>query len=141
MGTNERTYLLSSEEKQTLKEALKEGLGGRTEVLFAYLYGSVLDDMNIHDIDVGLYVSGVSEEGITGCAIEIATMLQSITRVPVDVRIINFAPLSFQYKVLRGELLFERDENARSAVAERVSQRYLDIEPLLRRGFKEAFAA
>lgn len=141
MTDKERSYRLSSEAKQDLKAALRARIEGCEDVLFAFLYGSVLDNLPVHDIDVGVYVGGIPEDAVTGRAIDIASKLQSATKVPVDVRIVNFAPVPFQYKVLRGELLLERDEVARAGFAEKVMGRYFDMEPLLRRGCKEAFAA
>jgi hypothetical protein len=59
----------------------------------------------------------------------------------VDVRILNVAPVSFLYHVLRGQLLFCRDDEILAEVTERTISRYLDIAPLVRRGAQEAFAA
>ena len=140
-GEKERSYLLSAEEKKNLADALRTVLSGREEVLFAYLYGSVLGDLAVHDIDVGVYVTGVAEGAATVYAIDLSSVLQSVSSIPVDVRVINCAPLPFQYKALRGELLFERDDDARVSFTEQVTRGYLDIEPLLLRSFKEAFAA
>jgi len=141
MKERERTFKLSTEEKKALMVALREALSRRKEVLFAYVYGSLLSDLPVHDIDIGICVEGIAEDAATGYALDLSSTMQIVSNVPVDVRVINFAPLPFQYQVIRGELIFERDENARSSMLEDVMRRYLDIEPLLRRGLKEAFAA
>jgi hypothetical protein len=59
----------------------------------------------------------------------------------MDARILNVAPLSFLYHVLRGRLLYCRDDAVLSEVMERAVSRYLDLAPLVRRGTVEAFAA
>jgi len=133
--------MLDGEEKKSIRNLLKDKLNKRQEVLFAYIYGSFNDDLPFHDIDVGVYVAGLTESSVTEYVLELSSVLQAGSKVPVDVQAINFAPIPFRYHVLRGELLFERDEATRSLVLEQVVQRYLDIEPLRRRGVKEAFAA
>jgi predicted nucleotidyltransferase len=57
----------------------------------------------------------------------------------VDSRVLNFAPASFLYHVIRGKLIFEREEEVSANFTERTIQRYLDLKPLVYRGIKEAF--
>jgi len=57
----------------------------------------------------------------------------------VDIRVLNFAPVSFLYEVIRGNLIFERNEEIRIRVVEQTIQRYLDLKPMILRGIKEAF--
>jgi len=109
------------------------------EVLFAYAFGSFLDPLPIHDIDIGVYTADVDKKTSTAYALDLAEELSGRLKLPVDVRVLNFAPLPFCYHVIRGKLLFEKDEDARSAFIERTVRGYLDIEPLLRKGLKEAF--
>ena len=59
----------------------------------------------------------------------------------MDVRIVNEVPISFLYHVLRGMLLFSRDDVRLAEVIEDTTRRYLDIAPLLRHSTKEAFAS
>lgn len=59
----------------------------------------------------------------------------------MDVCVLNEAPLSFVYHVLRGRLLVCRDEECLTEILEDVARRYLDLAPLLRQGTKDAFAA
>lgn len=41
--------------------------------------------------------------------------LEELTGFPLDIRVINFAPLSFRFKIIRdGDLLFSQDEGIRS---------------------------
>jgi hypothetical protein len=61
--------------------------------------------------------------------------------MPVDVRGLNVAPVSFLYHVLRGQLLFCRDNARLAEVMEQTISRYLDIAPLVRRATQEAFSA
>ncbi len=108
---------------------------------FAYLYGSLLDSETVHDIDVGLYLREPMARPGPVVALELSVRLTAVAGLPVDVRVLNEAPLSFLYHVLRGRLLVCRDEAFLTATIEDVARRYLDLAPLLRQGTKDAFAA
>jgi hypothetical protein len=136
-----KTYYLSQEERKELRSKLEEILGGREEIDFAYLYGSFIEDLPFHDVDVGVYVAGIVESQATSLAINLARVLSSELRIPVDVRILNFAPVSFLYHVFCGYLILEKNEEVRSHVMERTVQKYLDLKPILYKSMKEAFAA
>ena len=88
-------------------------------MVFAYVYGSFLEDFPFHDIDVGVFVSKITEENSSDCSAALSQMLSSEMKIPVDVRILNFAPVSFLYHVFRGKLICERDEEMRASIIER----------------------
>jgi uncharacterized protein len=137
----QKIYRLTDEEKQGVLKRLAGFLERRDDVLFAYTYGSFAEDMPFHDIDVGVYVSNVEQASALERAVELAGKLEGEARVPVDVRILNFAPVLFLYHVVRGLLIFERDADLRADITEQTVRKYLDIKPFIRRGIKEAFAA
>ncbi len=137
----QKTYRLTAEEKQRVLKRLAGSLERREDILFAYAYGSFAEDMPFHDIDVGVYVSHVDQASVLENSVELAGKLEREAQVPIDVRILNFAPVLFLYHVVRGLLIFERDADLRADIAERTVRKYLDIKPLIRRGIKEAFAA
>jgi predicted nucleotidyltransferase len=86
-------------------------------------------------------VAGISKEATISYSLDMARALSNEAEMPVDVTVLNFAPLSFVYHVIRGTAFFVRDEELMSQVVESTVRRYLDIKPLIRRGIKEAFAA
>lgn len=135
-----KKYTLTGEEKRMLEQAAGDILRTHGEVLFAYAYGSFLDTLSIHDIDIGVYLAtDIDKSTSAGYALGLAEELGRSLKLPVDIRVLNFAPLPYCYHVIRGALLFERDEAARSQFVEQTIRRYLDIEPYLRKGLKEAF--
>jgi predicted nucleotidyltransferase len=138
-----KTYRLSVQEKARMTDLLTDELKNRSEIAFAYVYGSFAenDDLPVHDIDIGVHVSGVSDSGATPYALELASALSQKAGMPVHVAVINYAPAPFLYHVVRGKAVFTRDDDLRSRVVEHAIRRYLDIKPLLRKGIKEAFAA
>ena len=56
--------------------------------------------------------------------------LQQGLGAPADVRILEDAPVSFQYAVTRGETMFVRDLEAWAVFRERTWTAYLDFAPL-----------
>ena len=134
-------YTIQPTAREALNRRLADELGKEPGVGFAYLYGSVLDSETVHDIDVGLYLRKSENERRSGYEADLSSRLTAMARIPVDVRVLNEAPLSFVYHVLRGRLLVYRDEDLLTSKLEDVARRYLDLAPLLHQGTKDAFAA
>lgn len=130
---------VNGDEKNRLIQHLASFIEGRSEIVFAYLFGSFIEGLPFHDIDMGIYLSEIKEEEASLYSIDLALVLTQALRIPVDVRILNFAPVSFLYHVIRGKLILERDEEVLSRFVERTIAKYLDLKPLIRRGTKEAF--
>jgi len=59
-----------------------------------------------------------------------ALELEKIIKLPVDIKIINFAPLRFKYEITKGEVIFSRDENKRYEFLEKTWQEYLDFKQI-----------
>jgi len=134
-----KAYQLGREGKEKLIERLRDFLRSRDEVVFAYVFGSFLEEETFHDIDIGIYLSEIPQEESTQYGLALSQTLSSNLRIPVDVRVLNFAPVSFLYHVIRGKLIVERDEEVSTTLVEQTIQRYLDLKPLVYRGMKEAF--
>jgi len=113
---------------------LRRCLTGREDILLGYLYGSFLCRNGFHDIDIGLLVSGEREPyELYKYAMGIASDLERcITpRYEIDLRILNDAPVEFQYEVVKtGRLLVARDEDTRVAFEAGVITKFLDLKYL-----------
>jgi predicted nucleotidyltransferase len=136
-----RLHRMNREERHRIEQCLAVELASDRRVASAHLYGSFVESEPFHDIDVGVYLENVQADRLTAAALDLAQRLSDKARIPVDVRVLNVAPVSFLYHVLRGQLVFCRDEAVLTEVMERTVSRYLDIAPLVRRGAQEAFAA
>jgi predicted nucleotidyltransferase len=134
-------YRISPETREALVRRLAEELEKEPAIKFAYLYGSVLDSDTVHDVDIGLYLRESEVATSAATAIDLSNRLTAIIGMSVDVRVLNEAPLTFVYHVLRGRLLFCRDDECLTEMLEDVPRRYLDLAPLLRQGTKDAFTA
>jgi predicted nucleotidyltransferase len=144
MNMEPKLYRMNPAQKQQAVEALKSVLSSIEEIRFAFLFGSFNDDpgesmLPFHDMDVGIFLSGMEEKESVYYALELSDRLSSLVKVPVDVRVMNFAPVAFLFHVVRGQLLIDKDEDARCAFMERVIRHYLDMKPLLHRAIKDAY--
>jgi predicted nucleotidyltransferase len=128
---------LQAGHREAVVERLSEALATRSDILFAYAHGSFLHPDGFRDIDVGAWTGPGASERID---IELAAKLSRDTGYPVDVRVVNQAPVSFLFRVLRGRLLVVRDERLLADLIERTARAYHDRAPLLRRAMREAFA-
>ncbi len=135
-----RLYALDEAARARIEKQLIAELAAIPEVAFAYLYGSFIGSEPFHDVDVGVYLNGPDPHQDMPFSVVLAQRLSKRLQLPVDVRILNGAPVSFLHHVLRGRLLVSHDDDFLGDVMEDTIRRYLDMAPILRRSTKEAFA-
>jgi predicted nucleotidyltransferase len=103
----------------------------RPEISFAYVHGSFVDSVGYHDVDVALYLDPPVADPFE-YAMALSVELTRALHVPVDVQILNGAPLGFQHSVLHGELLFARDQRKLTDFIEHVGWEYMQFSHHLR---------
>jgi len=111
---------------------IKNGLAQQKEIAWAYLYGSFLTEERFEDLDLAVYLvpaylkqcfSVMKEEQ------RLAIMLEKFLspRLEVDLKILNFAPIRFQYQVLKsGKLIYFRNPSEVIRYEGDTISRYLD---------------
>jgi len=132
-------YSLMDEEKHRLLQRIATCLKGREEIAFAYLHGSFLQEGPFKDVDLAVYIN---DEAIDSdfflYEVQLEGFLRPFISFPVDVRVINRAPLSFKYSVLKnGYLLVENVPSTRCDFEEYTLDRYFDFAPFRKRYLKE----
>jgi predicted nucleotidyltransferase len=135
-------YKLSELEKIALTKRITTYLFQRAEIVFAFLYGSFLTEKFFRDIDVGVFVRNRGPSGGFSYENKLAYDLEQEFDflLPLEIRIINAAPVTFIFQVIRGKLLFSRDEEFLTDFMEATARKYLDMDPLRRRYLKEVMA-
>lgn len=111
-----KTYTVSPEEKQGLISAIKTELEVRAEVSFAYIFGSFVDPEMpfFRDIDIGVYLDekAVLPKQFLDYSMKLGLEMETtLQKFPVDVVVINCAPLALAFNITKGELLFTKDED------------------------------
>lgn len=113
----------------------------RPDVLFAYVHGSFVQEARFKDIDVAVFLDGLPASPLQVELEFEADLSRIISRYPVDVRVLNAAPLSFRYHVIRhGMAIAVKDEDARSDFVEATLTHYFDFAPFRRGYLKEIFS-
>lgn len=123
-------YSVFGEERAELESAAKAFLAAKDGILFAYIHGSFVTGERFRDIDIAVFLANPH-----GRRIEEELSLESelslvMKNLPVDLRIMNDAPLSFRYNVIRyGRPVFVRDSDARFEFEESTLRNYFDFAP------------
>ncbi len=125
-------------EKDKLAEKIASSLGAKERVVFAYIFGSFLTGRAFQDIDIGIYISNPSDVPPLKLELEFEAFLENEVRLPVDVRIINRAPVSFAYNVLKGgRVVVDKDKDLRADFEGLIYKKYSDLRHLRREYLRE----
>lgn len=119
-----------------LLDVLNDSLSIFKDVFFAYLFGSAIRGEEFRDIDIAIYLLPCPDSSYERFkyAMRVGRELEkalSVCRREVDVRILNEAPLFFQYEVIcTGQLIFQREESYRIHYERCLLSKYLDYQPI-----------
>lgn len=117
---------------EVIKQMLADRLARRPEIVFAILYGSAAKGCAFRDVDVAVWADEVH---LAQCnrytyLFELADELERAILHPIDVRMVNDAPLPFRYTISRGVPIFVRDDEALADFLSRTWDEYFDFEPM-----------
>lgn len=118
------------QDKRKIISKVKKFLYKRPETIYAYLHGSFLDEILYRDIDIAIYIDYkkiVLDNKFDYCE-QINIELSKLTRIDIDIQILNDAPLGFYHSVIKnGELLFSKNDELRLDIIEKKIQEYIDF--------------
>lgn len=123
---------LKDHDKAEIKRLLSRLLAQREEIGFACLHGSFLEPHGFRDVDIAVWVdpARIPWEHAMDYEFGLSAWIERRIPQPVDVKVLNYAPLGFQYAVTKGEPVFLRDEEAWFAFREQTWRDYFDFAPL-----------
>jgi len=132
----QKPHLLTHRDKDEVLQKLSRYCTKKPELIAALLFGS-FPEGQFRDIDIGL----VLDRTFSPSAFyeqEIERELSNFINLPVDVRILNNAPVRFVYQVLRQQhIIFCKDPKAFAAFESDIIQEYLDYSYYLNRYRRE----
>ena len=132
----EQRFEVTSIEIEEIKQKLKSALKKHSNISFAYLHGS-FGVLPFRDIDIGAYCM-ISEDAVFDFELEMSAELGTVSGYPVDFKVINYAPIGFQFSVIdEGTLLFDRDNAVRLDFIEDVGLQYMDYYEFSKSYFRE----
>lgn len=121
---------------------LKSLLFDNKHIVFAYLHGSAVSQDDFQDIDIAVYLTNqATRSDLVDFEISLSLQLEKQLRIPIDIKTLNFAPLSFRYHASKGTLIFSRDEDVREEFLCRTWSDYFDFKPVAQLFLREAVVA
>ena len=125
-------------DSQAIEARLREFLASVAEregIAAAYLFGSVARGTAGpgSDVDVGILYLEDPPLTLEGMGFELEGELEKLLRLPVQVVVLNRAPVDLTIRVLRdGKLLVDRDRPKRIDFEVKTRFEFLDLEPYLK---------
>ena len=125
-------------DSKAIESRLREHLTANAEsegIAAAYLFGSVARGTAgpRSDIDVGILYREDPPVTLEGMGLRLEGDIESLLRVPVQVVVLNRAPVDLAIRVLReGKLLVDRDRSKRVRFEVKTRFEFWDLEPYLR---------
>lgn len=124
-------------EGDALERTLQGILAGRAEPLVAaYLFGSrargTASDRS--DVDIAVLYTEAPVPGLEGLGFDLEADLERALGQPVQIVVLNTAPVDLVHRVLRdGHLLLDRDRSRRIRFEVKARNEYFDLQPVLAR--------
>ena len=127
--------------REQLEPVVREVLASHTEIVFAYLFGSIWETERFKDIDVGVYVAEMQDHtDPLAYAISLSLELERRTGYPVDVILMNTAPDHLIHTISKGRIILNRDNDARIDCITLAWMRYFDIREKRRQAIADMVA-
>ncbi|HHW42341.1 nucleotidyltransferase domain-containing protein [Desulfofundulus thermobenzoicus] len=135
----DKRFTLNEHEKAKISGRLKGLLFKREEIVFAYLFGSFVTEPFFRDIDIGIYLreESIPRERALDYELSLGVELEGEIHYPLDVKVLNYAPVPLSHSASGGLLLFSRNEELRYEWVERTWDIYLDMEYFLRSNLRD----
>ena len=137
-----RHYEIPADEKRAIVGEIKDYLQSRPDILFAYLHGSFFSGGRFRDIDLAVYLKPPFSSALQVELEMEAELSKGVKRHPVEVRVLNQAPLSFRYNVIKnGESIVVVDDDLRCDFMEATLSQYFDFAPFRKMYLKEVLGS
>ncbi len=133
---------LSPEDRTRRTRRLAEVVAREEAVLFAYLFGSFADGRAFEDVDMAVFLDPEHRDVLDSLTVhlDLSARFEEAIGLPVDVILLNEAPLGLKAAALRGRLLYSRDEAGRASLLERTGRDLMDRAFLARESLKDLLA-
>lgn len=124
-----RYIRLKAGEKERILSKVKEELGEFGDILFAYVHGGFIEEKFFRDLDIAVWLENPGKAFFY--TVDLSAILGAKIGIPVDIQVLNNAPLPFRYWVFtKGVLLFSRNEKLRLNLVNLTIREYIDFKIL-----------
>ena len=129
----------------SIEQALRKFFAARPAgIVAAYLFGSVARGTAgaRSDVDVAVLYEAAPPATIEGLPLDLENAIHQLVARPVQVIVLNTAPVSLVHRVLRdGVLVLDRAPSTRIRFEVRARNEFFDLQPILARYRRRALAA
>lgn len=100
--------------KKEVLEKIENVIKSHEEIIFAYIFGSFIENETFNDIDLAIYIdeNNISTKEIF-YEIELSNQVEEIIKIPVDVIVLNRTSDFVLYRVSKGILIKNSDDDMR----------------------------
>lgn len=128
-------------QKEDITKMISGCLQQYESIVAVYLFGSFITRSFFSDIDIGILVDGGQARSLV-YEMGLERKIENKIKYPIDVRLLNSAPISFCQNVIRdGEVILDRNPNLRSEFEGRVLKEYFDFSRFRKRYLQEVINA
>jgi len=129
--------LKKSEKEKIIKEISSYFFQRHDDILTVYIFGSFILRRSFSDIDIGI-ITVIDLSHPLEFELELESQLEKIIKYPVDIRILNQAPISFSQNVFRtGRVILDSNPNMRADFEGRILKQYFDFAPFRQQYLQE----
>ena len=132
------SHTLSRSEKEKVIQIISSHFFQQyDEILSVYIFGSFISKRHFSDIDIGI-ITAMDLNKTLDFELKLENRLEKLIKYPVDVRILNRAPISFSQNVFRtGRVIIDKNPNMRADFEGRILKQYFDFSPFQQRYLQE----
>ena len=132
------SHTLNRSEKQKIIQIISSHfLQQYDEILAVYIFGSFISERHFSDIDIGI-ITAMDLSKPLDFELKLENRLEKLINYPVDVRILNRAPISFSQNVFRtGRVIIDKNPNMRADFQGKVLKQYFDFSPFQQKYLQE----
>jgi len=128
---------IGHKEREIIIQKLSNVLRDKHNIIFAYIFGSFSSEKSFKDIDIGIFISD-NESDALKIELNMEREMEDLIRMPVDVRILNRAPISFVYQVIKGGItIADKNKDLRADFEGLTLKKYFDFQHLRNEYLKE----
>ena len=134
----EKRYELNEQKKKDLTNQIKNFLQNCTQISFAFMHGSFLDNMPFRDIDIAVFYNNtIAPRDRVDFSLDIGAELTYMLHLPVDVHALNQAKPGFCYEVTKGIPLVSKNEEEMFDFIENNWRIYWDYKPVFEQNMQD----
>ena len=132
------SHTLSRSEKEKIIQVISSHFFQQyDEILAVYIFGSFLSERQFSDIDIGI-ITAIDLIKPLDFELNLENRLENLIKYPIDIRILNRAPISFSQNVFRtGRVIIDKNPNLRADFQARVLKQYFDFSPFQQKYLQE----